>query len=410
MPEPTLVVPVTLDALVVDAAVLARDGLRWWPFNYLALRHFRSPEPEAFDRSVGGQGPGVYLHWELPAALRTGAHDPATGEVDYPLVPNRWLVVRYQGTTTRTATGWVIESDCPFTSQVRIVTSAQTSAYLADPALITAWKASADGWRNTVGLSPTSKDPQVANIGIPFELAVVERAVRGTDVPHRRRAGQPLLRHLRPAQPRGVLVLRRPHRGRRRHAQLLGDRVVLRSRPRHRRRLDPRPDLTRPLRGPADPARLGSERLHGPPHPQPVRGCRVRRAVAPRRHRRTVARPAAGGPRSGPTRRGHRQHDSRRVPGPARGADPGRSARPAPGADAAPHLPVRPAPAVGRAGRGRAGGARRRAVLVRVVARGAPLGDRAPPEPAAPEPGGQQQRGNGRRHRLRSRRVTPHGR
>jgi len=171
MPEPTLVVPVTLDALVVDAAVLARDGLRWWPFNYLALRHFRSPEPEAFDRSVGGQGPGVYLHWELPAALRTGAHDPATGEVDYPLVPNRWLVVRYQGTTARTATGWVIESDCPFTSQVRIVTSAQTSAYLADPALITAWKASADAWRNTVGLTSTSKDPQIANIGIPFELA-----------------------------------------------------------------------------------------------------------------------------------------------------------------------------------------------------------------------------------------------
>src|SRR3954447_26509578 len=104
MAEPALVVPVTLHALVVDAAVHARDGFRWWPFNYVALRNYLSPEPVAFDRSVGGQVPGVYLHWELPAALRTGAHNPATGDVEFPLVPNRWLVVRYQGTTTRTAT------------------------------------------------------------------------------------------------------------------------------------------------------------------------------------------------------------------------------------------------------------------------------------------------------------------
>jgi hypothetical protein len=170
MAEP-LVVPVTLDVLLVDQAVLARDGFRWWPFNYQALSRFQSPEPEAFDRSTGSPTLGAYLHWSVPSALRTGMQDPQTGNVEYPLVPNRWLVVRWHGTTTRTASAWVIESDCPFTSRVTTVTSAATSMYLADTSLIAAWKASSDPYRNGVTLSPTSTQPQMANIGIPFTLA-----------------------------------------------------------------------------------------------------------------------------------------------------------------------------------------------------------------------------------------------
>jgi hypothetical protein len=167
----TLVVPVVLDALVVDKALLARDGFRRWQFNYLALNQFQSPEPQAFDRTSPAPGEGVLLHWALPAALRHGLQDPRTSEVEYPLVPNRWLVVRYMGTTTRTATAWVVESDCPFTKLVTNVTTAATSQYLMDPQVIAAWKASSDPYRSGVTLQPVTTPPQVANIGIPFPLA-----------------------------------------------------------------------------------------------------------------------------------------------------------------------------------------------------------------------------------------------
>lgn len=50
---------------------------------------------------------GVHLHWTLPAALRDGAHDAAG--VDFPAVPNRWLVTRTDGAGE--SRGWVVESD-----------------------------------------------------------------------------------------------------------------------------------------------------------------------------------------------------------------------------------------------------------------------------------------------------------
>jgi hypothetical protein len=56
---------------------------------------------------------GVYLKWRLPKAFTSGTQDNATGLTSYPLVPNRWLVIRYSGTalTSRTAIAWIVESD-----------------------------------------------------------------------------------------------------------------------------------------------------------------------------------------------------------------------------------------------------------------------------------------------------------
>lgn len=156
---------------MVSDAILRRDSFRWWQFNYLAMRQYRSPEPMAGDRGVGGQPAGVYLSWTLPSALRHGIADPVTGEVAYPLVPNRWLVLRLSGTSPRQATGWVLESDCPYTTASRQVGVERTSMYLPDQATITAWKASPDRYRSGVTLNPAATEPQVANIGIPFPLA-----------------------------------------------------------------------------------------------------------------------------------------------------------------------------------------------------------------------------------------------
>ncbi|MFD0633513.1 hypothetical protein ACFQ9X_20050 [Catenulispora yoronensis] len=171
MSEPVLVVPVDVEALVVNDAVLRRDSFRWWQYNYQALKQFRSPEAEAGDRGVGGQPLGVHVSWSLPRALRHGTQDPRTGEIGYPLVPNRWLVLRLSGLQPRRATGWVIESDCPYTSQVKQVGVERTSMYLPTPDTIRAWRASSDPYRHAVTLDPAATEPQVANLGIPFPLA-----------------------------------------------------------------------------------------------------------------------------------------------------------------------------------------------------------------------------------------------
>lgn len=162
-----LVVPVELDALVANKGVIARDAFRQWQFNYQALPHYKSPEPEAFDRSTTGQKPGVYLHWSLPSALR---HGTGAGGDGYPLVPNRWLLVRFNGAPARRVTAWVIESDCPFSTKVSSTGVELTSLYLADPAVIQAWKVSSDPYRNSVQLDPAAQAPQIANLGIRFPL------------------------------------------------------------------------------------------------------------------------------------------------------------------------------------------------------------------------------------------------
>ena len=100
MSDPALIVPVKLDVLVANPRMVATNGFRSWAMNYLALTHdggCNSPEPAPFDADLGQTEAGVYLHWVLPEALRHGIQRGAGGPVTYPLVPNRWLVVRLSG-------------------------------------------------------------------------------------------------------------------------------------------------------------------------------------------------------------------------------------------------------------------------------------------------------------------------
>ncbi|MEU6709131.1 hypothetical protein [Streptomyces wuyuanensis] len=119
-----LLVPCVIQALRVDNPFLNTvpdDDVFRYSAGIASLQsnHKLSRTLVNFDRS-----PGVYVHWHLPRALRTGRMPKPTGTatvapvldsgIDFPLVPNRWLVVRY---ATRvhdekpTVTGWIIESD-----------------------------------------------------------------------------------------------------------------------------------------------------------------------------------------------------------------------------------------------------------------------------------------------------------
>ncbi|MFG2910420.1 hypothetical protein ACGF13_35910 [Kitasatospora sp. NPDC048286] len=111
-----LVVPLQVDALVINDDIRQSEDFQRWLPDFDKLNRRLSPEPAPFEDLDDVPGDpeldGVLVHWRLPEALARGDQDPATGRTVFPLVPNRWLVVRYRGTgATRAAAGWVVHSD-----------------------------------------------------------------------------------------------------------------------------------------------------------------------------------------------------------------------------------------------------------------------------------------------------------
>jgi F5/8 type C domain len=112
-----LIVPVRLYALVANYKVRKFDEFRRWSPRYSLMlnpeyQSTAEPPPSIYDDVDVKSFEGVHLQWELPEALTAGHIDPGSGESLFPLVPNRWLVVRYaQPGSAMKAAGWVIESD-----------------------------------------------------------------------------------------------------------------------------------------------------------------------------------------------------------------------------------------------------------------------------------------------------------
>ena len=118
-----LIVPVEVQAMVINNANM--NFIRA-AMNYAQLKNYASPSPAPFLNSAGSDfasksvNQGVYLLWTLPKALRHGQQN-ASGSLDFPLVPNRWLVVRVYrpavaaGTVppaqTPATAAWVVQSD-----------------------------------------------------------------------------------------------------------------------------------------------------------------------------------------------------------------------------------------------------------------------------------------------------------
>ena len=108
-----LLVPINVEAFAVNQAMLDGDiDLQRWQFAYPFLNSYVSPQPKPFTGANTLPGAGVILHWELPEVLREGAQRGGSSAVDFPPVPNRWLVVRYSGPVdARAAVAWVVQSD-----------------------------------------------------------------------------------------------------------------------------------------------------------------------------------------------------------------------------------------------------------------------------------------------------------
>ena len=119
MANETLLVPVQLDALVVNVDPDGTQGMATeFKLNrrsYHNLLTFQSPEPDPFGGSDAEMG--VHLHWGLPKGLRHGVETPSDGSraagdpdsVVFHTLPNRWLVVRSSASVATKA--WVLASD-----------------------------------------------------------------------------------------------------------------------------------------------------------------------------------------------------------------------------------------------------------------------------------------------------------
>ncbi len=143
-----LLVPIKVQALVIDDIVIQKAGAiefenrlyandgRWSPktYNYAALNTLTPPGPRPFfgaTRKYNNRDAaqlvldpvankdaipqnndilddrGVYLHWVLPAGLR---HAYTPGSLDFPPLPDHWLIVRFSVTDSNLKTkAWFVD-------------------------------------------------------------------------------------------------------------------------------------------------------------------------------------------------------------------------------------------------------------------------------------------------------------
>ena len=107
---PYLLVPVAVEALVVNKSDLHTTTWSIAPKEYAGLSKFEPIEPPPFVRLNGMPKTGVTLHWALPDALTRGRPD-SSGKLHFASVPNRWLVLRLADKDVDAMKAWVVESD-----------------------------------------------------------------------------------------------------------------------------------------------------------------------------------------------------------------------------------------------------------------------------------------------------------
>ena len=109
---PRLLIPMMVDALVrtnVGNAIAFSDE----PTNFNAYKNYGPMNPDPFNNRNMGTAPldpGVHLQWALPDGLTSGIENEA-GAIDYPLVPNRWMIIRFSADDPQLRQVWVVESD-----------------------------------------------------------------------------------------------------------------------------------------------------------------------------------------------------------------------------------------------------------------------------------------------------------
>lgn len=135
-----LMVPVRVDALVLTENLkvteTSADFSRLPYFNGQEDVNPRNPYisetvlGKPFQNTNLNLEPGVHLHWSLPDALTHGSQ--SGNDIEFPTVPNRWLVTRLRGQTPGNRTvekQWVVQSDYLHPEGSRLQSDAITITY-----------------------------------------------------------------------------------------------------------------------------------------------------------------------------------------------------------------------------------------------------------------------------------------
>lgn len=113
-----LLVPLAIEGLLVNAAVRSQSHFLRWHASYDAMKSMSDPLPDPWQNKDKDPPPlGIHLRWNLPRALKHGEIDEETQTVEFPRIPNRWLIVRLGAatpageSTARPTKAWIVESD-----------------------------------------------------------------------------------------------------------------------------------------------------------------------------------------------------------------------------------------------------------------------------------------------------------
>lgn len=152
-PGPVCLVPISIDALVLGTLDLQDNPLVGVGPVYSNLRWGKSPTAPPFS-SAGGistPSPGVQLHWNMPFGLRVGQTQSSgddSSDVQFPLLPNRWLLVRAYTASTApsgtapTLTAWLIRGDVDSDDLAAVPFPSDTSSvkytFIGEPILLDA--------------------------------------------------------------------------------------------------------------------------------------------------------------------------------------------------------------------------------------------------------------------------------
>lgn len=112
MTDNYLLVPMQLDAMVLNKEAQITMSFNRTQTQYSRLQLFQDPEPPFPNTSSTPPAPGIYLHWTMPKALRQGSYND-DGTTNFHFAPNRWLVVRFWAgaSAVEAVKAWVVESD-----------------------------------------------------------------------------------------------------------------------------------------------------------------------------------------------------------------------------------------------------------------------------------------------------------
>lgn len=108
-PGPRIMVPMATDILLVGNVDIPGSNpatgtpLASTKINYaqLFLQQLAEPTPFQLVDSKNHLQPGAHIMWTLPYSLRQSKQSKDSGEVNFPFVPNRWLITRFEYTNLK---------------------------------------------------------------------------------------------------------------------------------------------------------------------------------------------------------------------------------------------------------------------------------------------------------------------